>query len=294
MKLMGKLQLLSKDFINGEIGGSCGFFSSLIYTTAEHYHDFFEFFLITEGRVNHIANNRKQVLAKGALVLIRPDDLHYYKRISNDDCQFFNLAFQSELAYDLFRYLGPVYEAERLLQMDMPPHVQLASRELETAKEKIQKCFVHAADTRTQNILLKKSLMDFFTTYFPIPRVENPSNLPEWLQVVCTKMQSHENFSGGLDSLQDLACRSHEHLCHVFRKYLGTTPVNYINAIKLDYAANLLVFTDKVIMDIHMESGFNNLSHFYHLFRKKFGVSPKQYRRLFGKSLVPLNHDPVP
>ena len=104
---MAKLLLRSKDFIAEEIGGSCGFFSSLIYTTAEHHHDFFEFFLITEGRVNHVVNNRKQVCGKGALVFIRPNDLHYYRKINNDDCQFFNLAFRTELAYDLFRFLGP-------------------------------------------------------------------------------------------------------------------------------------------------------------------------------------------
>ena len=84
---MAKLLLRSKDFIKEEVGGSCGFFSSLIYTTAEHSHDFFEFFLITEGRVNHVVNRHKQVLRKGALVFIRPNDLHYYKKINNGDCQ---------------------------------------------------------------------------------------------------------------------------------------------------------------------------------------------------------------
>jgi AraC family cel operon transcriptional repressor len=285
----GKLQLRSKDLIDGEVGGSCGFFSSIIYTTAEHYHDFFEFFLITEGRVNHIANDHKQSLGKGALVFIRPNDMHYYKRINNGDCQFYNLAFKIELAYDLFRFLGPIYNAERLLQAKMPPQVQLDPLEIESAQKRIRKCLMHVVDKRTANLELRKTLMEFFTKYFALPEAEEISDLPEWLNDVCVKMQNHENFSRGLDSLQELACRSHEHLCHIFKRYFNTTPIGYINAIRLDYAASLLTFTDKAIIDIHLESGFGNLSHFYHLFRDRFGLSPNQYRKLHGKSLVPLN-----
>ena len=286
---MAKLLLRSKDFIREEIGGSCGFFSSLIYTTAEHSHDFFEFFLITEGRVNHVVNHHKQVLRKGALVFIRPNDLHYYRKINNDDCQFFNLAFQTELAYDLFRFLGPAFEAERLLQPDVPPRVQLTRTEREAAKEMIQRCFIKSTDERALSVELKKTVMDLFTRYFPVPRAETLSDMPEWLSTVCSKMQSRENFRRGLDSLQDLACRSHEHLCHLFQKHLGTTPVHYINDIRLDYAASLLTFTDKTIMDVHIESGFNNLSHFYHLFKKRYALSPKQYRRLHARSMVPFS-----
>lgn len=175
---MAKLLLRSKDFIKEEVGGSCGFFSSLIYTTAEHSHDFFEFFLITEGRVNHVVNRHKQVLRKGALVFIRPNDLHYYKKINNGDCQFFNLAFQTELAYDLFRFLGPAFEAERLLQPDMPPRVQLTRTEREAAKEMIQRCFIKSSDRRALSVELKKTVMELFTRYFPMPRAETLSDMP--------------------------------------------------------------------------------------------------------------------
>ncbi len=286
---MAPLLLRSRDFIKEDVGGSCGFFSSLIYTTAEHSHDFFEFFLIIEGRVNHIVNRHRQVLHKGAFVFVRPEDVHYYKKIANDDCQFFNLAFQAELAYDLFRFLGPAYEAERLLKADMPPHVQLAAAELAAVREKIERFFMKPADGRVLGVEMKRTILDLFTSYFPVPRAETLSDMPEWLSVVCTKMQSRENFCRGIEALQELACRSHEHLCHLFQKHLGTTPVNYINDIRLEYAANLLTFTDKHIIDINEDSGFNNLSHFYHLFKRKYGVSPMQYRRMHARFMVPVN-----
>ena len=284
---MAKLMLRSKDFITEDIGGSCGFFSSLIYTTAEHFHDFFEFFLITEGRVNHVVNDQKQVLRQGALVFIRPNDVHYYKKINNDDCQFFNLAFQTELAYDLFRFLGPAYEAERLLQPGMPPHVQLPAAEREMAQGKDPAMFREISRQAGTQRRAQADDPGPVCHVFPAPRAETLSDMPEWLSMVCTKMQSRENFSRGLGALQELACRSHEHLCHLFQKHLGTTPVNYINDIRLGYAASLLTFTDKAIIDVNEESGFNNLSHFYHLFKKKYNVSPNHYRRMHARSMVP-------
>jgi AraC family cel operon transcriptional repressor len=287
---MKKIQLLSREYIDQEVGGSCGFFRSLIYASAEHYHDFFEFFLITEGRVNHIVNNNKQVLNKGAFVFIRPDDVHFYKKINNDDCQFFNLAFRAELAYDLFRFLGPAYEPERLLQAEMPPYVRISAEKLESTKAHMEAFLIQSGkDKHILNLQLKKTLLDFFTSAFPIEQYETSLDLPDWLHDLCTKMKIPENFRGGLDSLQGLACRSHEHLCHVFQKYLQTTPTAYINELRLEYAVNLLLFTDKPIVEVILDSGFNNLSHFYHLFKNKFSIPPKQYRKLYGKFLVPMS-----
>ena len=36
------------------------------------------------------------------------------------------------------------------------------------------------------------------------------------------------------------------------------------------------------IIDIALESGFENLSTFYHLFKKNKGISPKQYRKRYS------------
>ncbi|SHH72406.1 helix-turn-helix domain-containing protein, partial [Clostridium grantii] len=46
------------------------------------------------------------------------------------------------------------------------------------------------------------------------------------------------------------------------------------------YAKNLLTNTNMSILDISMESGFENLSHFYHLFKKNFQVTPAKFRKI--------------
>ena len=78
-----------------------------------------------------------------------------------------------------------------------------------------------------------------------------------------------------------------EHLSRVFRKYLNETPTDYINELRLNYAANLLSNSDENIPFISMEAGFENLSHFYHLFKKKFNTSPAEFRKKTQKITIP-------
>jgi AraC family cel operon transcriptional repressor len=63
------------------------------------------------------------------------------------------------------------------------------------------------------------------------------------------------------------------------KKYLQQTATDFINHLRLDYAANLLYHTDFPIIKVAFESGFNNLSHFNHLFKKKDRITPYNFRK---------------
>lgn len=113
-----------------------------------------------------------------------------------------------------------------------------------------------------------------------IPFIDrNSSEIPLWLQEVCSAMGNKENFQKGIQAMKALSGKSHEHLCRVFKKYCNDTPTNYINEIRLNYSANLLSNTNIDILDISLESGFESLSHFYSLFKKNFGVTPLKFRQ---------------
>ncbi|MBQ3221724.1 MAG: helix-turn-helix transcriptional regulator [Clostridia bacterium] len=68
-------------------------------------------------------------------------------------------------------------------------------------------------------------------------------------------------------------------LSKLFKQYMGQTLISYINDLKLDYACSLLTNTDYNTLSISSSLGFDSLSHFNHLFKKKFNMSPLQYRK---------------
>jgi AraC family transcriptional regulator len=69
------------------------------------------------------------------------------------------------------------------------------------------------------------------------------------------------------------------YLLRQFKKQFGTTPHQYLTAIRLQQAEKLVRHSDKRISDIMNESGFEDLTSFGKLFKKKFGMPPAHYRQ---------------
>jgi transcriptional regulator GlxA family with amidase domain len=83
-------------------------------------------------------------------------------------------------------------------------------------------------------------------------------------------------------SLQDYAKMLNLSLSSFKRHFISaykTTPGHWLQEQKLNHAHTLLVSTNKPVTDISFESGFENSTHFSHLFKKTFGLSPLKYRR---------------
>ncbi len=62
---------------------------------------------------------------------------------------------------------------------------------------------------------------------------------------------------------------------------MGITIFEYLNKIKFEYACKLLMDQDLGMLDVCMDSGFNNLSHFNKQFKKITGLTPTDYRKIF-------------
>jgi AraC-like DNA-binding protein len=55
-------------------------------------------------------------------------------------------------------------------------------------------------------------------------------------------------------------------------------PTELVNTARMNYSARQLAQTAQPIVDIALDCGLNNLSHFYALFRQRFGESPRKCR----------------
>ena len=83
-------------------------------------------------------------------------------------------------------------------------------------------------------------------------------------------------------SLAELAATLHfseNYIIRIFRGVMGTTPHAYVNAARIR-RAKLLLSTSNITADrIAFECGFADYAHFYRMFRRETGLSPKEYRR---------------
>lgn len=83
-------------------------------------------------------------------------------------------------------------------------------------------------------------------------------------------------------SLADLSAHfkcSKSHISHLFKKESGMTIRAYCNNLKLEDAKKLLLTTNLSVTEIGFDAGFNDSSYFIYLFKKKYGITPHQYRQ---------------
>lgn len=69
------------------------------------------------------------------------------------------------------------------------------------------------------------------------------------------------------------------YLGQLFRKKYGCSFKDYLNQVRIDEAALLLIHTDKKILQIAEEVGYHNLDYFVNRFISAKGCTPAQYRR---------------
>ncbi|SDE58922.1 Helix-turn-helix domain-containing protein [Fontibacillus panacisegetis] len=82
-------------------------------------------------------------------------------------------------------------------------------------------------------------------------------------------------------TLEEIATRSGisvRHLNRIFRAYYQTSPIAYLQRLRLDRACTLLKRTDLSITEISYECGFNDSNYLTRQFKKTFGMSPKSFR----------------
>jgi AraC family transcriptional regulator len=91
-----------------------------------------------------------------------------------------------------------------------------------------------------------------------------------------------DNYSNdcSLKELAEIADMSSYHLIRVFKNTVGKTPYEYLLDLKIDKVKTLLRKKDKTILEACLECGFNDVSHFTRLFKKKTGVTPSAYRTM--------------
>ena len=89
-----------------------------------------------------------------------------------------------------------------------------------------------------------------------------------------------------LAQLAEIAGMSPSAFSRFFKLHTGRNLSDYIIDIRLGYAARKLVDTNHSISEISFECGFNNLSNFNRIFKRKKGYSPSEFRENYHKTRV--------
>jgi AraC family transcriptional regulator len=97
---------------------------------------------------------------------------------------------------------------------------------------------------------------------------------------VITAMRNQIDQPISLRSLARIGAASPYHFTRTFRRVTGIPPAQFLSALRLDLARQLLLHSRRKVIDICYEVGFNSVGSFTRRFTQAFGVSPGTFRSM--------------
>lgn len=83
-----------------------------------------------------------------------------------------------------------------------------------------------------------------------------------------------------IEQLAEISNYSLNYFIKKFKQKTGTTPIKFINTVRLNAVCQLLKDTDLTINEIMHKTGFLDQAYFTKLFKKNIGYSPMKFRKL--------------
>lgn len=239
-----------------------------------HIHDYAEITLIESGEGRQSINGTTFKMKQGDLFLIRPPDRHSFTA-SKQGLLLANLIFPLKHAIDIENQYLPDNTHYFRQDEELPWFTHLDDE----SYSQVEALFSHLLTAPQTPFELDRAIMNLFAI-LQKPTSDLPlDHAPDWLRHACAEMHRPAHLAEGVSALYRLAGRSPGHTAHELRKYSGCTPTEFINRLRVDHAARLLCSTDKSVLEIALDCGFENQGHFHRCFKARLETTPLAYRK---------------
>ena len=264
------------------------------FTYPIHNHEVFELnFVEHAAGVRRIVGDSSEVIGEYDLVLITSPDLeHVWEQntCNSDDIHEITIQFDLGMSEDSLFGRNPFISVRKMMNEARKGIAFPMSAIMKVYKELVSLSTVKDgfyAVMQFMSILYELSRCEGIRTlasssYAKIA-VEDDSR--RILKVKCFIAQNYMD-ELRLKQLADIAGMSSSAFSRFFKLHTGRNLSEYIIDIRLGYAARLLVDTSRSISEISFECGFNNLSNFNRIFKRKKGCSPSEFRENYHKTRI--------
>jgi len=251
-----------------------------------HWHEEMEITLIQEGLCNYLIDLNTYQVKKGDLIILSPHMLHGARQAGNDTMVSDSFVFSlNMLGYSYpdsctTKYLLPLASGKWQFPIIIRPCEKNAS-ELKAAFIKIRSCYLE--QQHGFELELKAALFNFLGLLFQCAPYctdndKGNSEAAEKIKLVLQYIQEHYQKPISISELAKLCNFSDYYFMHFFKKYVDMTSIEYLNKYRLSMTLEQLKHSSAPVTNIALENGFNNISYYNRLFKKQFGITPREYR----------------
>lgn len=247
-----------------------------------HWHEDTEIVYLDNGL--YIVNvNFEQVEIKGpAFVFINPGEVHQYSFPSGqgERAIVFDMNMLTFEMFDAVQHavFAPLMDG----RLKLPRFIFEDDKVYAQIKEFYDKIYSLSKETTISAYLtIKAHFYQILSCLYEenlLIRVADNEKI-EHIKSILTYLRLNSSQKITINMAASFAGMNPQYFCRYFKKYTGKTMTEYINEVRIEKAAELLVSTDDLISDIAQQCGFDNLGYFIKRFTEKKKMSPSHFRK---------------
>lgn len=244
--------------------------------------DFSKFLLIIGGHARWDAGGKEITVTGDSLVHIPAGLPHRQQDSANDPVVLYAIHYRPTV---LPEFLRRSLLEHGLLHWNLPAYVPLLAR---AVRSDFQEMLFEQGDQRQGwEWVLCSRLVELAVRAIRICHHDEHGHRPLFIKGTdsaervaryALQLQTHFYLHQTLDEAALATGLSRRQFTDMFRKVTGESWKQYIHKLRLEHSRKLLLQTGKTVAAAAFESGFEDLSYFYHSFKKAFACSPQSIR----------------
>jgi len=251
-----------------------------------HSHHFYELKLIATGRCELYVGEESFSLSEDELVLIRPGESHHQTPVDVNDVSIYSIRFSVDQPKGTSAAESRAYE--KVIELLSTVRTAKAPR-----GDTLNFCFRQTrreiASKRASYTYVLRELVTMILTELirtsdtDVDAVFPPEDI-RYRGVSITRLERFFSENMSIDvHIDDLATAinvSPRHAARIMRRFYSKSFSEKLTDTRLCHAAYLLCRSDESVGKIIAECGFRSSGRFYVEFKKRFGISPCEYRKI--------------
>lgn len=251
----------------------------------EHYHDSYELALFIKANMDLFVKDLRHSIADGDMLFVKPYDVHRMV-YSHQHYERYVIQFKKEYVRPLLEAVArpgliEEIEAAPVQKINLPMNVRL---QIEGYFRKVVAAYNQSAASGdpSEHPVMKLNLALLLVEFHRLAQSAGERRKISVKEQTVRKLIHYidEQYAEPL-SLSALAHEFHLNKCylsHLFKEITQFTIVEYIHYRRVIEAQKMLTGTTRPITDICLQCGFDNVQHFYKVFKKIAKTSPHKYR----------------
>ena len=252
---------------------SCGFSTLITQKFSNTFHPIrkdYQIIYVNKGALHQIdRDNKENIIPEGHFLIFHPGDYQNYTMYLDENPEIYWCHFSGDAAEKLLKKYN--LSNKKVFKPLPDKRYSVIFNLMRNALKKKSTHFIELCALYFQELIVVIS-------EGMIAKGSVPTYPAAYTEII-NYIDTHYFEKITLHDLSVVGCTNYKTLTGYFLKFQNTTPMKYLAGIRLERSAELLVQTTLQIKAIANAVGYNDPLHFTKSFSKKYGISPKEYRK---------------